>query len=194
MRAGALIALGALGVHDLRYLLAYGGHAGQELSLQGHGYLRLATPMIAGLVVLAAAAFASRVMHAYAAGDGSEARALPRARRIWPLASALLIAVYSIQEWIEGELASGHPGGIAAPYGHGGWAAIPLAIVIGLLIAMALRGAATAIAAAAARGRARLRPVAPVDLPLRIGRFIWSAPAQSPLARRLAPRAPPGVR
>src|SRR5256885_16896528 len=98
MRAGALVAVGALGVHDLRYLLAYKGDAGHELSLQGHGYLRLATPLIAGLVVLAAAAFATRVMRAYADGDGDEPRPLPSTRRIWPAASALLIAVYSAQE------------------------------------------------------------------------------------------------
>src|SRR3954451_21218418 len=113
MRAGALIAVGALGVHDLRYLLAYQGDAGHELSLQGHGYLRLATPLIAGLVVLAAAAFAARLMRAYAAGHGDERRPLPSTRLMWPLASALLVAVYSTQEWLEGGLAAGHPGGLA---------------------------------------------------------------------------------
>src|SRR5436190_1603537 len=97
MRAGALIAVGALGVHDLRYLLAY----------------------------------------------------------------------------------------------HGGWLAIPLALLIGLVIALALRGAAAAIAVAAAHGRARLaRPAASKLLP-RVGRSVWSAPSPAPLARRLAPRAPP---
>jgi len=191
MRAGALIAVGALGVHDLRYLLAYQGDAGRELSLQGHGYLRLATPLIAGLVVLAAAAFATRLLRAYAAGDGDEPRALPSTRRIWLLTSALLVSVYSVQEWLEGGLATGHPGGLAAPYSHGGWLAVPLALVIGLVLALALRGAAAAIAVAAARGRARLgRPAASKLLP-RVGRSVWSAPSPVPLARRLAPRAPP---
>jgi len=191
MRAGALIAVGALGVHDLRYLLAYHGDAGHELSLQGHGYLRLATPLIAGLVVLAAAAFATRLLRAYTAGDGDEPRALPSTRRIWILASALLVSVYSVQEWVEGGLAAGHPGGLSAPYSHGGWLAIPLALLIGLVIALALRGAAAAIAVAAAHGRARLaRPAASKLLP-RVGRSVWSAPSPAPLARRLALRAPP---
>jgi hypothetical protein len=194
MRAGALVAVGALGVHDLRYLLAYEGDAGRELSLQGHGYLRLATPLIAGLVVLAAAAFAARVMRAYAAGDGDEPGPLPSTRRMWLLASALLIAVYSTQEWLEGALASGHPGGLAAPYSHGGWMAVPLALLIGFLIALALRGAAAAIAVAAARGRARLGRLATAPLLSSVSRSVWSAPAQAPLARRLAPRAPPAVR
>jgi hypothetical protein len=194
MRAGALIAMGALGVHDLRYLLAYQGHAGHELSLQGHGYLRLVTPLIAALVVLAAAAFAARVMRAYAAGSDGEPRALPSTRRMWLAASALLVLVYSVQEWVEGALASGHPGGPGAPYGHGGWLAFPLALVIGLLIALALRGAAVAIAVAAARGRARLRTPRQVQLPSRVARTVWSAPLEAPLARRLAPRAPPSAR
>lgn len=189
-----LMAVGALGIHDLRYLLAYKGDAGHELSLQGHGYLRLATPLIAGLVVLAAAALAARVMRAYAAGDDGEPRPLPSTRRLWLVASALLIAVYSTQEWLEGELAAGHPGGLAAPYSHGGWMAIPLALLIGLAIALALRGAAAAIAVAAARGVARLDRPAPSPLLSSVSRSLLSAPARAPLARRLAPRAPPAVR
>jgi hypothetical protein len=191
IRAGALIAVGALGVHDLRYVLAYHGHAGEELALQGHAYLRFATPLIAGLVVLAAAALAARVMRAYASGDGNEPRPLPSTSRMWALAAALLIGVYSTQEWVEGLLSSGHPGGIAAPFSHGGWVALPLALTIGLLIALLLRGAAAAIAVAASKGRARLRQAAPAQLPSSVARSVWSAPKLSVLARRLAPRAPP---
>jgi hypothetical protein len=185
-----LIAVGALGVHDLRYLLAYHGHAGHELAVQGHGYLHLATPLIAGALVLAAAAFTTRVLRAYERGDGDGPRPLPGTCRLWAFASVLLMSVYSSQEWLEGLLAQGHPGGLAAPFGHGGLLALPLAAVIGLLIALALRGAAAAIAVAAARGRARLRS-AEHSLSLPVGRSVWSAPPQGALARRLAPRAPP---
>jgi hypothetical protein len=192
IRAGALTAVGALGVHDLRYLLAYHGRAGQELALQGHSYLRLATPLVCGLLVLAAAAFAGRLLRAYAGhGDEGEPRALPSTRRMWALASALLIGVYSAQEWIEGQLAADHAGGLAAPFSHGGWLALPLALVIGLLIALALRGAATAIAVAAGRGRARVAPPSPCQLASPVARSVWSAPPQGALARRLSPRAPP---
>jgi hypothetical protein len=191
MRAGALIAVGALGVHDLRYLLAYHGHAGQELALQGHAYLRFVTPLLAGLLVLAAAAFASRLMRAYAAGEGDAALRMPSTRRVWLFASALLVAVYSSQEWLEGLLAEGHPGGIGAPFSHGGWVAVPLALAIGLLIALALRGAATAIAVAAARGRTRMAVLARPDLRSRIGSSVWIPARSAPLARALAPRAPP---
>lgn len=183
--------MGALGVHDLRYLLAYKGQTGQELALQGHSYLRLATPLIAGLLVLAAAAFATRLMRAYAVGEDGEQRLLPSTRRMWLLASALLVAVYSTQEWLEGLLAEGHAGGIGAPSSHGGWLALPLALAIGLLIALALRGAAVAIAVAAARGRAHLKAPSRSSLPSPVGRSVWTALSQGALARRLAPRAPP---
>jgi hypothetical protein len=191
IRAGALIAVGALGVHDLRYLLAYKGHTSQELALQGHSYLKLAMPMIGGLLVLAAAAFATRLMRAYAVGEDGERWLLPSPRRLWLIASVLLIAVYSTQEWLEGLLAEGHAGGIGAPFSHGGWLALPLALAIGLLIALALRGAAAAIAVVAARGRARLRSPKKTSLPAATGRSVWTAPPRGALARRLAPRAPP---
>jgi hypothetical protein len=192
IRAGALIAVGALGVHDLRYLLAYHGHAGQQLALQGHAYLRFATPVIAGLLVLAAAAFAGRLLRAYAGHDrGGQPGALPSVPRMWALASALLVCVYSTQEWMEGLLSAGHPGGVAALFGHGGWLALPLALVIGFVIALVLRGAAAAIAVAASRGRARLVSPSPARLPSGVARSVWSAPPQGALACRLAPRAPP---
>jgi hypothetical protein len=191
MRAGALIAVGALGVHDLRYLLAYHGHASEELALQGHAYLRFATPVLAGLLVLAAAAFAARLMRAYAQGEGTGARLLPSTRRMWIFASALLIAVYSSQEWLEGFLAEGHPGGIGAPYSHGGWLAVPLALAIGLVVALALRGAAVAIAVAATHGRTRMLRPARIELPARVGSSVWHPTRNATLSRELAPRAPP---
>src|SRR5436189_4577443 len=179
MRAEAIIGVGALGVHDLRYLLAYHGHAGHELAIQGHAYLRLATPVLAGLLVLAAAAFAARLMRAYAEGNEAGARLVPSTRRMWLFATALLIAVYSSQEWLEGLLAEGHAGGIGAPYSHGGWLAVPLALAIGLLIALALRSAAAAIAVAASRARARMLRAEHVELPSRIGSSVWR-PARNP--------------
>jgi hypothetical protein len=185
------MALGALGVHDLRYLLAYHGRAGEELSLQGHAYLRLVTPLVAGFLVLAMVAFAARLARAFADGR-AEGRALPGTRRVWMIASSLLVAVYCSQEWTEGVLAHGHPGGLGAPFGNGGWLALPLAVVIGLLIALALRGAAAAIAVAARR-RAALPLGERSELLSPVARSVWSAPHDAPLARRLSPRAPPPV-
>jgi hypothetical protein len=189
-----LLSVGALSVHDLRYVLAYHGQASHELTVQGHSYLQLVTPVVAGLVVLAAVAVASRVVRAYATGSSDDhMQARLSVSRMWLVASALLVGIYSTQEWLEGLSAEGHPGGIGAPFGHGGWLALPLALVIGLLIALALRGVAAAIAIAAARGRARLASPSPGHVPPAVGRSVWTALPQGALARRLSPRAPPAV-
>ena len=45
-RAAALIAVAELGVHQLRYLLAFGGAAGDQLAHQGHSYLGAAAPVL----------------------------------------------------------------------------------------------------------------------------------------------------
>ena len=182
--------MGALGVHDLRYLIAYRGHAGRELALQGHGYLAIAAPLIAGLVVLAAAAFASRLAGAYTRGE-ERAGASPSVRRLWAFASTLLVLVFSIQEWIEGQLATGHPAGVAAVFGHGGWVAIPLAMCIGLVIALLLRGAEAAVAIAASRGRPLPALLSPRLTSLTVGESVCVPVALGALANRHAPRAPP---
>ena len=43
-RLASLLAAGALAVHELRYALAYGDHAGHEAAAQGHAYLSLVVP------------------------------------------------------------------------------------------------------------------------------------------------------
>ena len=50
MRALALVPAGAFAVHQLRYLLAYGHRAGNELAAQGHSYLDSIVPWIVLLV------------------------------------------------------------------------------------------------------------------------------------------------
>jgi hypothetical protein len=69
--------------------------------------------------------------------------------------------------------------------------AVPFALAIGLLIALALRGAATAIAVAAARGRASMAAPARAEFRSGIGSSVWIPARSAPLARALAPRAPP---
>ena len=191
IRAAALISVGALAVHDLRYLLAYKGSAAHQLSVQGHGYLKALTPVVIGVLVLVLARFAVRLMRLFGGGDGREGDepALPPTRVLWPLMSATLVAIYAGQEWIEGQVAGGHPGGLAAAFGHGGWLAVPLAVVVGLVIALALRGAEAAIAMAAnARPRTMPRPRPLVAL---VPCFDRIPPTGGGLARLLAPRGPP---
>jgi hypothetical protein len=183
IRAAALISVGALAVHDLRFVLAYRSGASHELSVTGHGYLGDVTPVAMGALALAIAAFAWRVMNPHV----EEAR-LPSTRRMWAFAAVVLLAVYSSQEWIEGELSSGHASGLAGIFGSGGWLAVPLAMVVGLVIALLLRGAEAAIARSA-RPRARWlrpRPLLTLSAP-----SVWRPLTGGPLARSLAPRGPP---
>jgi hypothetical protein len=58
---------------------------------------------------------------------------------LWPACSAAIVALYTAQEATEGVLAAGHPAGAEGVLGHGGWIALPLAIVAGLAVAAALR-------------------------------------------------------
>jgi len=66
-RAAAL-PLAALAVHQLRYLLAYGGGAGRELAATGHGYLTSVVPWLLAGAALAAADGGRRLWRARAPG------------------------------------------------------------------------------------------------------------------------------
>lgn len=184
IRAAALISVGALAVHDLRYLIAYRGGATHELSVTGHGYLGDVTPLAMGVLALAIAAFGWRLLNARA----EEAR-LPSTRRLWAFLSVVLVVIYVSQESIEGQLSSGHGAGIAGIVGGGGWLALPLAVAVALVIALLLRGAEAAIAhAVGSRRRSwlRPRPVLALSPP-----SVWRPLSGDALARSLAPRGPP---
>jgi len=73
----------------------------------------------------------------------------------WLVASVALLAIYVSQETVEGLLSAGHPGGVAAVFGHGGLVAVPIALAIGGLIALAQRGAGVVLAARSLGGCAR---------------------------------------
>ncbi len=187
-RAFALLALGALAVHELRYLLAYGGQAQSAMASQGHGYLGELTP---ALVVLALSALCGRLAAA-TLGRGIHAG---RRRSILRSASAFVAAlgmIFAAQELVEGALFAGHPGGLAAVFGGGGWLAAPLALAVGLLAACAdglLAGTERVLMRRAARPRQRLPRPAGARGPRPGSAFHFPAPA--PLAFGLARRPPP---
>ena len=174
LRAGALLAAGSLAVHELRYVAAYGGPG----PVSGHGYLAIVVPLVALAFAVACGTWVARV--------GRVAAPVPRGPRTWAAASAVLVAIFLLQESAEAFAAGGHPGLFA----HGGWLALPLAVAIGGLIALALCGARAAdIAARSSAPLAAVAAAAPMDFSLPV-----SAPAQPRprvLARRLAGRAPP---
>jgi hypothetical protein len=134
-RAVALLTLGALALHQLRYSLAFGDAAPDALHQHGHDYLAVIAPALVALAVaLAVAATLARaaaVRRGSAGGGGSMRRAVRYALG--------LLAVYSAQEVTEGALAAGHPSGVDAVIAGGGWIAGPLALVLGLAAALVAR-------------------------------------------------------
>lgn len=184
LTTAALLLAGALAVHELRYLAAFGTHAEATLARHGHGYLALLTPALATFMALALAAGLVR------AAATPARRPEARIARLWPAASAALLGIYVSQELFEGMLVTGHPAGWAGVFGAGGWAAIPLAVVLGLVVALALRavravGSALSLPAVSARllpAPDLLIAAAPPAIARRPGRL---------LAEHLAGRAPP---
>jgi hypothetical protein len=184
-RAAALIAAGALAVHELRYLLAYGDRSGAEAAAQGHAYLASVTTVVAAALVVIVATFIARLANgARAEGAGS----IPSLRRFWATASIAVLAIFVLQESVEGLLSSGHPAGLAGVFGHGGWLAVPLAAAIGALIALALRGAAARAAPVRRWTRSTRWPIDAISQ-----RLVLTHPEArpDPLARHMAGRGPP---
>src|SRR4051812_7709905 len=143
LRATALITVAALALHELRYLIGYGGGTPEALGSQGHGYLPVAGAVAGALLVVAVAQVAGRGVR-----RGGE-RPAPRLSTTWLWASAALLAIFVAQESLEGLLSTGHPEGIAAVTANGGLVAIPLAAALGGMVALGLRGATRLVAAAA---------------------------------------------
>jgi hypothetical protein len=185
LRSAALIALAAFGVHQLRYLLAYGSAAHEELARQGHAYLSQALPVLVSFAVAALAAGLLRV----AVGAGARsAIAEPRLRSAFYAASIFL--VFSTQESAEGLLSSGHASGLGAVFAAGGWAALPLSALFGCLCAV-LDGGLARLESVVARRRAplaRRRPPRPEAAPASLALV---PRASLPLAFGIARRPPP---
>ena len=189
LRCAALLAGGALAVHELRYAVAYRDHAREALAQQGHAYLALLTPLVIGLAVLALAAWGHTLARGTATCAARDVASLPR---LWALAFAALFAIHFGQETLEGWLAAGHPAGVAGTFAHGGIVAIALCVAVGALVALALRGAdATAqLARTGHRARPRLRLRRPTSLGTARPH---ARPALALLTPSLAARAPPAA-
>src|SRR5262245_6199704 len=185
-RGFLLLPAAALAVHELRYRLAYGTEADSALAAQGHGYLDSLAPWLVLVLGLALGAFVMRVARALA----GRAEAQPRRSfaALWLLATVSLVAIYAVQESLEGVFAAGHPSGLPGLYGNGGWWSLGLAVVLGAAVAGLLRLASAVVAAAVRVARAPRR---------------WPAAAPAPrprsaelslrgvLASAAAGRAPP---
>jgi hypothetical protein len=179
IRVAGLVLTGELGVHQLRYLIFPERAA-------GHGYL----PALAVLSVVALACGAGQLVAALegARATGRDDRVVLSFRSAWLILAASISGLFAVQETLESLLAGGGGAAFAAAFTGGGWVALPLALGLSALMAMALTGLRAAVRAAARatragfrRRRARRRPA-------------WDpAPraTASPLSLNLAGRAPP---
>lgn len=182
-----LLPAGAFVVHQLRYRIAYGPQASAELAAQGHSYLDSFAPWLVLLLCLATGTFLARIAQALATGRPAE-----RGRSfgaVWAASSAFLIAIYAVQEFLEGLVAAGHPAGLAGIVGHGGWWAGIVAVGVGAVIAVLLQ-VGTAVVDAFARAATNRSRVRLAFLDLRPAASV-SAVRPSPLATARAGRAPP---
>lgn len=185
VRFGALLSAGAFGVHQLRYLLAYGDGAGGALHATGHAYLVFAEPAIGLLLAFAV----GQAVAAVARGSDGGVE-LPR-RRLAALLGAALLAIYTGQELVEGALDPGHANGLPGVFGDGGWIAAPLAAAIGALLACTVRVVGAVAERARLRGLVALAPHAPRAHRRQRRPRATDRPRRTPLADRRAGRAPP---
>jgi hypothetical protein len=181
-----LLPVGAYVVHQLRYRIAYGSHAGAQLAAQGHSYLDSFAPWLVLLLGLAVGSFLARLAQAATTGRSAPQRSLAG---LWAAATVGLVGIYAVQELLEGFFAAGHPGGLAGIFGHGGWWAAVVAVVVGAAIALVLRAADAAVEAVATTRRR----VARVDVVAVVRRLARGTPPPSPLASAHAGRGPPGA-
>ena len=151
--AAVLLASGALAVHQLRYLLAFGGDAGATLGRSGHGYLDWVGPLLAAAAAMALARLTGRISAAWRTGHVGRARASGRA--VWLAFTVILLGVYAGQELLEGLLGGGPVASPVALLAHGGWLVLGIAPAIAGVLVLALRGADAAVALAARAGAGR---------------------------------------
>ena len=185
----AVVPAAAIAVHQLRYLLAFGGTASVQLQRQGHSYLHSVAPWIAVALACAVGVFLSALGRAMN-GQTSAPRYGLSLAVLWMVCAASLVAIYSGQEFLEGLLATGHPAGLVGIFGYGGWWAIPAALCVGLVLATILHGARWVLREVATRS-ARTAP-SPSSPPAALSRPAGiSVPRLAPLALGWCGRGPP---
>jgi hypothetical protein len=179
IRVAGLVLTGELGVHELRYLIF-------PEQAPDHGYL----PALAVLSVLALACGAGQLVAALegARSTGRDDRVTLSFRSAWLLLAGAVAGLFAAQETMESLLAGGGAASLTAAFAGGGWVALPLAVAISAVMALALTGLRAAVRAAARATRISLRRRR------ERARLAWDpAPraAASPLSLNLAGRAPP---
>jgi hypothetical protein len=185
----ALLVPAAFAVHQLRYLLAFGGGAGAELQRTGHSYLHSLVPWIVLVLALVVGRFLRELGRAFA-GHSSVPRYAVSLAGMWVACSACLVAIFACQESLEGLFAAGHPAGLAGIFGYGGWWAIPAAVCVGLVLAAWFHGSRWVLSEVARRRRRTRATWIGAALPTRLPTDVVLAQLP-PLIGGWSPRGPP---
>ena len=182
-----IVPAAALVVHQARYSLAYGGRADAELAAQGHSYLHSLVPWVVLTLAAGTWLFLGRVAAAARSGSAGRLSRLT-APALWCLTTAGLMAIFVVQETLEGLASTGHPNGTVGVFGHGGLWSIPAAAAVAVVV-VALMRAGRAVLRIASRAGQRRSGGAPSRALRRLTPVFVAVP--SPLARAAAGRAPP---
>jgi hypothetical protein len=180
LRALALLGAGSAVIHELRYMIGYGPSAAHALAAHPHGYLSVLLPGVITATLIALASVLLRAAGARRSGLNEPAAAFQPSLPVLWLACALALAViYGTQETVEG----------AGAVLGGGWIGLALALPVGLLVALALRGADAAESLTRRAPSLRVFVIAAAPVGLR-ALLPPSRRVLTPLGARAPPAAP----
>lgn len=130
-RATGTLALGALALHELRYLPGSGAGLDAHAS---HAYMAQAVPVVVAFAtaLLAAALLAPLGGSPHRVGR----RSVPQRAALY---AGLLLAVFAAQELTEAWISGAGGEGVASLLGSSSWIAVPLALALAAVAAVATR-------------------------------------------------------
>ena len=179
LRAAILTVVGALALHQGRYLLA----PPTDVHSGAHTYFAWAIPLIGVLAVAGALELALRLSRS----RNVVVPRLPQPSVLFVLFAFTLLTIFGAQETLETVFSHGSLP-VSNPFiADGAWVSIPLAVLFGAILTLLLRGVVYAVTLVASRRRPTPRP----------RRALGRAPARlftisrSGISRSLAPRGPP---
>jgi hypothetical protein len=191
-RGAALVPAATLAVHELRYLLAFGGSASRELAERGDTYVDWVAPLCALVLAIPLGALVGRLSAAWRGQASGRARGRRGRLLQWLALGLVLLGCFCVQEVVEQLLEPQHPVGLAGVFGDGGLWAVPAAFGLAGLLTLLMAGTQAVVGGLA---RWRRRPV--VRVGRAAGALVRLRPAApflvvaAPLAGGAAGRAPP---
>jgi hypothetical protein len=183
IRAGILFLAGGLLLHQARYAIAPPDLV-REFA-PAHRYLWWLVPVVGTLLFVATTHWAARLR----TPSRDRLPRLPSVRILWAIVAAGLAVAFGVQEFVESLIFRDQVLTWAELAGGNGWVVAPLAVAVGGVVAVLLKGAVRAQRWALGR---RTPPVpGRGSLPAARPSVVVLVPRASVLARQLAGRAPP---